>query len=355
MNLIRLTLSNLKRYLKTPGITLTLILMPSILIFMVTSFSPGSEESIYTPSIAIVCNRDGKYEKELLKELNAQDMVYDFTMENKALDKLKNNDISSVFVLNNSFSSDIDNLIRPSIKEYKTQDGGGSIWAESKIENFITNSLKFNFDPSLNSKIITTKVTENKSLVTGNAMVSVLLISYCMYINASYLGKDLLDLRSSNVLRRMISTKNKDFELIFSIFFALFLIQALTYSFILVFLNLLFNFNFTSSSIMLVVANSFVSTGLIIASARLFKTEIAMTLVSIVYSILSMILSLPLVITSLSEDFAFLNNIAKLTPIYWTLESLNTGNILLPLISLILIGLVFVTAGSFKLRDFAKN
>ncbi|MDN9585514.1 ABC transporter permease, partial [Clostridioides difficile] len=56
------------------------------------------------------------------------------------------------------------------------------------------------------------------------------------------------------------------------------------------------------------------------------------------------------------DKLSFMTNLSKFTPFYWTIDAIkNNGSILINIIALILIGIIFVTAGSLKLRDFAKN
>lgn len=106
---------------------------------------------------------------------------------------------------------------------------------------------------------------------------------------------------------------------------------------------------------MIVLANSFVATGFVFWIARVFKNEGSISLMSTFYSLIGLAISISNMIPSL-DKLSFMANLSKLTPFYWTIDAINNnGNILINIIVLILIGMVFVTAGSLNLRDFARN
>ncbi|MGL4797411.1 MAG: ABC transporter permease [Paraclostridium sp.] len=355
MNMFKLILSNLKRYFKDPTLILVMILMPALLSVSVILVSSKSDNSIYLPKVAVVGNLDGMYENKLIKELNANDFSFDLKDKNLAIDLLQNNKVCAIFILENDFSKSIESINKPQVEIIKTQEGGGSIWAESTVESFINSSIKSIVAPNLNSSIVTSNIIEEESLIPGNNVVVVFMISYCLYVCAASFSKDLIDLRSTNVLRRMISTKNTDFEIIFSIFFSLFLVQSISCVVTLIGLNIILNLELTFASIVIIVANCFVSTGFVMTLARVFKTEVGVSLGSVFYSLAAVGLCLSDLLPSLSSNINFVNNLAKLSPIYWTFEAMKNNNVLLSFLALILLGLIFVTAGSFKLKDFAKN
>lgn len=356
MNIIRLTFANLKRYIKTTPLISGLLFMPLVLVVLVTLFT-GSSTSMYSSDVLLVCNSSGKYESELIKKgLKVDDKnVFSYDKEADAINKLENNNTPAVFVLDKNFSSNIDNTIKPSVKVYKTQEGGGSIWSESLIENFINDKLKESVDPNINSKLVTTTIVENNKILDADSLIAVLLICYCLYSNSGILCKDFLDLRSNNVLKRMISTKNKNIEIVFSIFLALFLLQALSCFVVMIILKFIFSININFNMFLIVIANSFASTGVVIAFTRVFKSETAITIASLLYSLGIMFLGITSILDYLGSNLGFLNSLSKLSPIYWTLEAFNSSNVGFSFIMIILIGLVFATAGSFNLKEFAKN
>ncbi|WP_052356497.1 ABC transporter permease [[Clostridium] dakarense] len=354
MNIINLTLSNLKRYIKSPSLILPMILIPIVSVSAFFTIFNDNDSSIPSVPFALVCNLDGEYEEKLIKELNLKENVFLIEDKGNAITLLKNNKISSVFILDENFSNDINSLKNPTVKSVKVEDGGGSIFAESKINKFISSSLKSKSD-NKDINLITSKIVEKKSSFGLGSTMPIFFTSYLLYLFAYSFCKDLLDLKKSNVLKRMLSTKNKDFEILFSLCLSLFIVQASASSLSLILINVINGIEINISMILIVIANSFVVTGLVMFLCRVFKTDAAISMATTLYALLSAGLSIPTLIPSLSMKIPFLHNLAKLSPIYWVFEALNGKSIILSLIALILMGLVFVTCGSFKLRNFAKN
>ena len=353
MNIINLTLSNIRRYIKSPHLILPMILLPLvILFFIITTSNKDSNISSFEPPIALVCNINGKYENKLIKELSKNVTVFNINDKNKAINLLKDNEVSSVILLGDSFSKDIDSLTPPSITSFKTSKGGGSLLTESNINKFVSKSLKSNKSNN-DINIISSNIIEKKSFSFENSLIFVFIISYFMYLCSGVFCQDLLLLRKANVLKRMLSTKNKDFEIILSLCLSLFLVQAISSSLVLIFLNIFNGYEINISMILLLCANSFVSTGLVILICRIFKNESSAFFATSMYSLFSIILCLDKLAPSL--NIPFVDKVSMLSPFYWIFETANGGNTFTSIIALILIGLVFVTCGSFKLRDFAKS
>ncbi|WP_122638407.1 ABC transporter permease [Romboutsia sp. Marseille-P6047] len=355
MNIINLTLANIKRYLKSPHLILPMIFVPLVMIFFVSSSVNNSNGSLFEQQIALVCNKDGKYESKLIDELGDNMTLFDIKDKEKAIDLLKNNDISSVIVLNNNFSVDIDNSVSPKVTSFKTSNGGGSLLTESNINKFISKSLKYKEDGNINTSIITSNIIKKESSLLGSDVLSVFMISYFLYLCSGVFCMDLLSLRKSNVLRRMLSTKNKDFHIIFSLCFSLFLVQAFFSSLALILANIIHGDNISIPTILLICANSFVSTGLVIFICRLFKKESYVFLTTSFYCLISIILCLGDLLPSLNINSQLFNKLSMISPFYWIFEVANGGNIYISIFALLLMGLVFMTCGSFKLKDFARN
>ncbi|MCI9975400.1 ABC transporter permease [Clostridioides difficile] len=354
--MIRLIIANIKRYIKNHTLLVNMVLFPVILVFSLNFFTGSSEnQSMYFSPVAIVSNSSGKYEHKLIDSSKLKENSFGLDEQDKAMNLLKNNKVSAVFILDKNFSSNIDNLKRPVVKCFKTENGGGSLWAESQIESFITNSLKLKIDGNIDDKLTKTNIIDNSPDKNKNSFLIVFLICYFMYINAAHLASDLFALKKSNTLKRLVSTKHNDIKIIFSIFLGLFFTQAIVYTLTLVCFTFTRDFKLTLNTLMIVLSNSFVATGFVFWIARVFKNESSISLISTFYSLIGLAISISSMIPSL-DKLSFMANLSKLTPFYWTIDAINNnGNILINIIVLILIGMVFVTAGSLKLRDFARN
>lgn len=354
--MIRLIVANIKRYIKNHSLLINIVMFPVILIFSLNFFTNNSEnQSMYFSPVAIVSDSSGKYEHKLINSSKLKENSFELNEKDKAMSLLKNNKVSAVFVLDENFSTNIDNLKRPVVKCFKTENGGGSLWAESQIESFIANSLKLKVAKNIDDKLTKTNIIDKKTDKNKNSFLVVFLICYFMYINAAHLASDLFTLKKSNVLKRLISTNHKDIKIIFSIFLGLFFIQSIAYILTLVCFTFIGDFRLTINILMIVLANSFVATGFVFWIARVFKSENSISLISTFYSLIGLAISISSLIPSM-DKLSFMTNLSKLTPFYWTIDAIkNNGSILINIIVLILIGIIFVTAGSLKLRDFAKN
>jgi ABC-2 type transport system permease protein len=337
MSTIKLILANVKRYIKNPSILVSMALMPFVVVLGVNFLSNDLSDSNMFSQIAFVADQNREYESGLIRKLNLEKNIFSLDQKSEAVKLLKENKVSAVFVFDKDFSKNINKQIKPKVECIKTSKGSGSLFAETEIESYINDSLK---------ELVAPGVLDNK-----------IMICYMMYISTTALSRDLIELKYSNVLTRLLSTKNKNLKIMFSLFFSIFTVQAIVYSILLVLLNIITGVELNLNMLALVLANCFTSTGLVIFMVRIFKTEsnlASMNMFAIFYSIVSIALCINKIIPSFNSDF--INNLAKFTPFYWTIDALtSTNNILINLISILLIGLVFLTAGSFKLRDFVRS
>jgi ABC-2 type transport system permease protein len=357
MSTIKLILANVKRYIKNPSILVSMALMPFVVVLGVNSLSNDLSDSNMFSQIAIVADQNGEYESGLIRKLNLEKNIFSLDQKSEAVKLLKENKVSAVFVFDKDFSKNINKQIKPKVECIKTSKGSGSLFAETEIESYINDSLKELVAPGVLDNKIASHIVEKKSVIPDSSFLIVFMICYMMYISTTALSRDLMELKYSNVLTRLLSTKNKNLKIMFSLFFSIFSVQAIVYSILLVLLNIITGVELNLNMLALVLANCFTSTGLVLFMVRFFKTEsnlASMNMFAIFYSIVSIALCINKIIPSFNSDF--INNLAKFTPFYWTIDALtSTNNILINLISILLIGLVFLTAGSFKLRDFVRS
>lgn len=361
MKIFKLINANLKRYFKDIPLILNIILVPFVIIMGLNFLiSPSVDENIdfnFSQS-AFVLNKGGKYESKLIEKYNIKDSnIFRINQKTQAVDQLKNNDFINVFIFSDNYSKEIDYDIKPKVESIKINDSRSSLSAESELDSFINDIFKNKLDPGLNKKEIKSKIIDDESDVNFNSFFAIFMICYMMFITSTSLSKGYIELKSSNILSRLMSTGNRGYEIMFSLFFSLFLVQAIVYTALLFLISVISDINLNLPQVLLVLSNCFASTGFILFLVRIFKNESsvpAMSMFAIFYCLISMALYINKTITGI--NVSLLNNIAKLTPFYWTLDSLiNPSNINLNMIPIILIGLAFITAGSLRLRDFAKN
>lgn len=106
---------------------------------------------------------------------------------------------------------------------------------------------------------------------------------------------------------------------------------------------------------MIVLVNSFVFIGFVFWVVRVFKNESFISFIFIFYFLIGLVIFIFSLILLMDKLF-FMINFLKFILFYWIIDVIkNNGSILINIIVLILIGIIFVIVGSFKLRDFVKN
>lgn len=357
MKILQLALVNLKRYIKTPIIFLMMLPIPLTLIFMSLNFQDSSSDKVQnTTPIAIVMEVQGQYENELVSSLDMNKSIF-VGNSTDALESLNHNQFSGVFILDKNFSKDIENGIKPTITCYKVEEGGGTLLAESAIESFINDSLEKILLPDVNTKAISTVVEHKNSESTGKYSTFLIMLCYFILIAGTTLAQDIVKLRKSHILKRTLSTANKDHEILGGICLSMFLIQTLMFIIVFFIAKTLLKVENVNIPLALIVitAMSFVSTSLVLFFTRIFKNETIVNMSLIVYSLVSFMIAMAAQLPIGHSLPQFLEGIAKLFPLYWCLEIINNSVIFPGIFIMILIGLCFFTAGSFRLRDFIKD
>ena len=352
--MFKLALIHLRRYLKNP--TLLLMMGPVPLLLVIFSQLTGTSEA-FNPEIALVLNANGPYEQQLVDELNLEDSLVYKGDESTPIEKLKAHQLAGVIVLPETFSSDLDNGKKPHLIRYITENGAGISETEIKIENLINTYLKNYYQLTKQGPIMTTiEVTEDAKAIKFTMFIS--LIIYFMFIGASTLAKDVHQLKQQKILHRSLSTANKDYELFGGLILAMCLIQGSCFSLIyylgLYFLQLHMPNPFFP--LLLMFSMSFVASSLVIFITRILKQPLLIELSIIVYALVGFIFTLlTLNLFDLGLEASLVDNLAKLFPIYWAFDSALHLTLWPNLFIIALFGLAFLSAGSFKLKNFIQK
>lgn len=355
MRLLNLILVNIKRYLKNPMNILFMFCLPLVVLFLIYNSDDGG----HVGNIGVVNNDKGILGQELIDELNENYYVniYEGNTD-EALEDLRKNDIGEIYVLGEDFSETIEKGKKPKVENYKVSSEVGGILAVAKVDSFINEKVKEEVAPGLENSFIKSEVIRKEKNSTQQYKMTVLMICYFLFIGGTGLTEDMLKLKSQRVLRRSITTPNKDYEILGGIFFGMFSIQALLSS--LAFLAVVFLCKISLPSIwipiLLICLSSFIGTSVILASTRWIKNPSLATMGCVVYSLISFVLSM---VSMNLIDFEgtpqIVSNISKLFPFHWMANMLETGEVLMGTIILVLMGLCFFTAGCFRLRDYVKD
>lgn len=356
MKLLNLTWINIKRYIKNPMILIMIVGLPMIMpviLFM-------SNDNIDKLPIGIINEDKGTISANLIEELGKNYTVKLYEGNpSENYDKLNNNEIGELFYIPENFTTSLDAGNKPKIELFKAENQLGGVLAEQEIDTFINNKIKGEKYPNLKEENFKVNIeTKDEKENKGDFQLILLFACYFMFIGGSAIAEDLIKIKNAKVLKRAITTANKDYEVLGGIFLAIFILQGILSFLVFAFIKFVLKIQGGSLGMAFIVINlsSLVSTSVILATTRWMKNITLVSLGVVVYSLISLVLSIVAnSLHSFENASTIIVNISKLFPFYWLMDIINNNNLFPNILVLILIALCFFTAGSFKLRSFAKD
>ncbi|MEG2017915.1 MAG: ABC transporter permease [Clostridium sp.] len=364
MRLMRLTLINMKRQLKNPAILLLSLVMPMVMMMSSNGVNSKGEENSIIGSIGIIDNSNSAYSAKLTESLSKRYNITNMVGENEKTSEnvrtlIMDDKLTVVYEIPEDFQETMERGQVPEIKGYKTEATTGTIIAEDIITNYINNKVQERVSEGLSTNAIVTEITTtSKDKSTGVAASMALMLCYFMFMGGSAITEELIKLKSQKVLRRTISTANTDKQVLGSLFLSSFLLQGMLSSAGFIFLKVFLNLEHCNLPLIIFVLflGSLISTAVIVATTRWIKNPILASLFVVIYGLVNFGLgTFGAATTSIENVPAVLINLGLTSPFAWLSKILNAGEILIPTLVIILMSLVFFTAGSFRLRDFAKE
>ncbi|MBS5950852.1 MAG: ABC transporter permease [Clostridium sp.] len=356
MRLITLTIINIKRTIKNPAMLLMTFLFPMVVLFGVVG--TGAEGSSLG-KIGIIDNTSGKYSKNLIQELEEKYDIENLegTVEDSYND-LRDKKLAMVYVLNEDFDKNIDLGKTPKIENYVVETGMGSIIAEDIINNYVNNLLEESINSGLSTNSIDSVIVESYEKDSNDYYMAVIMICYFMMIGATIITEDILKLKAQKVLKRVISTGNKDRQILGSLYISSFIIQAVISSLSLIVAIMMFKierFNL-GLGILAITLCSLITTAIIMTVTRWVKNQTLASLAVVIFGLLAF--AVGILGTNLDE----FSNVPKaigylsvISPFSWLGKIINGESIFISIIVIVLMSLAFFTLGSFKLRDYVKE
>lgn len=363
MRLMRLTLINMKRQLKNIGFLLIGLVMPVIMVISVFS-GDFKEENKVLGRIGIIDKSNSAYSEELIENLSKRykisNMVGQEEREGDYIRQLIMDDkLTVVYEIGEDFQEVIDSGKIPKLKCFKTEATTGTIIADDIITSYVNGKIQEGLSTGLSINAVTTEITStSKDKGTGKLTTMVLMLCYFMMMSGSILTEDLIKLKSQKVLRRTISTANSDTQILGSIFLSSFLVQGILTSISFIIVRRILNINYGNIPLIILVIflGSLIATATIAAATRWIKNPNLASLFMVIYGLITYGLGMFGSISSSLENVpAAITRISAISPFGWMFKILSEGEIMVPMLVLILMALVFFTAGSFRLRDFAKE
>lgn len=354
MQLGRLVLINIKRQLKNPGILLMTIVMPVIMLL----FMNGTSSDEKLEGVGIIDNSKSNYSKEMILELEKEytiDKLSGQIEDNYNL--LRENKLGVIYVIDSNFQKQIEDGKVPEVKSYTVETSNGSMMAENIIKNYIFNKLEEKISEGLSANSINT-VVKNIKEEKETYKMTIIMLCYFMMLGGGIVSTEIIRLKEQKVLRRTIATANKDVTILGSLFISSFLLQG-----ILSVAGFIFIANITKipankipEGSFIIFLGSLITTAIVVAATRWIKNPVIASLSTMVFGLLAFGLGmLGTELTDYENIPASISRISIISPFTWLLRIINTNEIIVPTLIIVLMSLVFFTAGSFRLRQFVKE
>jgi len=282
------------------------------------------------------------------------------------LEPLKKNDVIAVYEIPADFTEKIKEGIKPEIIGYKNKEGNGTTPIEGDINQWINEKCRENL--LVNNKIIKDgkEITEGtiKAVVEGskkgmetNMLITIILLLNFIIFSALGVGTELLILKKEKILARAVTTANRGWEIIGSIYLAQFLVQIIIYSVIFLIQTCLFGYSLSNLYIVLIniALMSLVSISLGVFVTRICENEaLASLLINIVASSTTF-LSIAGILSDTHKTSWVVENLTKFAPQYWAMKSIDSSILFPNGIIIMLMALALFTAGSFRVRNFVNR
>ena len=188
-------------------------------------------------------------------------------------------------------------------------------------------------------------------------MPIVLLMFFLVSFSAN-ISMDLLTLRKEKILERFLTTNNKGYQIMGSIYLSMVIIQIFMYTASFIVMKVLFKLPFQNFGILIlnIELMSMVSISLGVMIIRIFKDPGIVTIVVTMASLCMFFLYIIGLIGETSSKVpGIIITISKFTPFYWALGSIEKSVLFPNVFVLILMALAFFSAGSIKYSKFAKK
>lgn len=360
MGFIMVLLANCRRYFKDNKNIVFMFFLP-ILITCLAYFVGDNESGIYNYKIAVINLDSGTYGNKLVKELKV-DKVYENRFE--ALEDLKNNKYTAVYELPADFSTRTDSKLKPIVNVYKMHNGNSNEEFENRLKSSIKKIMQVNVleknnvikgKKEVEKNIIHISYKETDNSIVGDKIFAVLNIMYLMLIHSTLFAKDLIGLKKGKILERVSSTANHGYQILAGIYISMVVVQSAVSIGSLLVIKLIFKYGFESFAFeaLNIILISMISIATAIMASRMSEQFDVGTIIMVLVNLL--MVTAYFVGIENKGKFAIVNIIMKFTPFYWAMDSIKNFRIFPNTIILILIALVFFTAGSVKYSIIAKS
>lgn len=365
MKFLYMVLVNCKRYFKDIKSIAFMFMLPIVVVLLINSISdPKSNYKNLNLKVAVINLDNGGLGAKLVEKAKAPSV---YNNKEKALEDLKNYNLIALYEIPENFTEEISNNRKPIINSYKLEQGNAAQIFEVQIEQqvnqlFKTEMLKKNNiikdENNLGQNFVKLQYNMEKKTIPAGDFMPIILIMFFLISFSSNITADLLNLRKGRILERFCSTSNRGYEIMGSIYLSMIIAQIIMYTASFITMKVLFKIQFHNFGILIlnIALMSMISISLAIMVNRIFKEQgvgvVVINLISIIMFFLYCAGDMAGNSTKVSKIFITLS---KFTPFYWSLQSIEKSVLYPNAFVLILIALVFFSAGSIKYSNFAKE
>lgn len=363
MKFLRMVSVNCKKYFKDYKNLIMMFFLPIACVLLV-NFLINNSKSGLDVNVAVINLDKGSLGKEMLEELGVSNL---YTDKEEAIKDLKNYDYLALYEIPEGFSENINNSIKPIINSYKIEEGNNTGVFEANLEEKLNELLKA--DILIDNKIISHKSEIDKNIIsiqynlkqgllTTESFFPILLVLFFLVSFSSSISTDLLSLKKDKILERFLSTNNKGYQIMGSIYLSMLIAQTTMYTLAFLVMDVIFKFKFENFGMLIlnIALMSAISISLGVMISRIFQDPGVASVVITLLSILLFFLYLGGMDGETSSSVpGILVTLSKFTPFYWAMDSIEKSILFPNALILILMALVFFSGGSIKYSSFAKK
>ncbi|MGL4847610.1 MAG: ABC transporter permease, partial [Clostridium sp.] len=234
---------------------------------------------------------------------------------------------------------------------------GTTLNIDNIINSFVQENLKSKESNKLEETYLKTELLVNDAMGENKSNTAVVMVCYFMLMAGSVIVEDIIKFKKENVLKRTMATPNTDVEIIGGIFLSSFILQSILGIIAIKIIGIILKLEFENFGIvsLVIILGSLMSTSMILAAIRWFKNEGIATLVLVLSGLILFTIGNLGNVMSMIENPPAILKLGIISPFMWLLKILETREIIVPTIILLLMSGVFFTLGSFKIREFIKN
>ncbi|MGL4990037.1 MAG: hypothetical protein ACRC57_02555 [Sarcina sp.] len=352
MSFINILWSNIKRLLKNTTIFMMMIVTPIVVAVAINVVGGANHNN--KKEITLINNNFGIHSEnliELLKEEYSLSIIDEKFLDDSDIKQEPN----FIIQLEDNYNEIIEKGILPKIIVRKMEESPNNIACILNIDLLVKTQLE-NIKMGENATYIKTKIINDDIFPSG--IVTGMMLIYYSFLGSACIIEDMLKLKKANVIKRAITTANKDSKILFGLFGGAFVFSAISGSFVILlikkFTNLLEGISLINA-ITAGVLSSFVFISIVIFSVRWFKNAQVVSVITTMSGVVALILGiLGILGPYLFDEFEKLKILCYISPIYWAGE-IMMGNIVAGSCVLILMAIAIFTTGSYRLREFATN